>query len=87
MKKVIIVGGGVAGLTAGKRLVDSGKFSVKLLEGDSRVGGRVHTIPLGMLYDFRFYACMYYLEFGFIVLTVVYADIFCLLINYFFAIV
>ncbi|CAL8109981.1 unnamed protein product [Orchesella dallaii] len=47
MKKVIVIGGGVAGLTAGKHLVDSGKFEVKLLEGNSRVGGRVHTQALG----------------------------------------
>lgn len=48
MKKVVIVGGGVAGLTCGKRLVESGKFSVKLLEATSRIGGRVETRKLGI---------------------------------------
>ena len=50
MKKVIVVGGGVAGLTAARRLVDSGKFEVRLLEADTRVGGRVHTKPLGKIF-------------------------------------
>ena len=40
---VVVVGGGVAGLAAAKRLVDAGR-SVLLLEARSRLGGRVHTI-------------------------------------------
>lgn len=47
MKRVIIVGGGVAGLTCGKKLADSGKFDVKLLEGNSKIGGRVDTQSFG----------------------------------------
>ncbi len=40
---VIVVGGGVAGLAAARRLVQAGR-SVILLEARSRLGGRVHTI-------------------------------------------
>ena len=41
-KSVIILGGGLAGLTAAKRLVDKG-FSVKLLEKRSIYGGKVSS--------------------------------------------
>lgn len=40
---VIVVGGGVAGLAAARRLAQAGR-SVVLLEARSRLGGRVHTI-------------------------------------------
>jgi monoamine oxidase len=40
---VIVVGGGVAGLAAARRLVQAGR-SVILLEARTRLGGRVHTI-------------------------------------------
>lgn len=42
MTSVIIIGAGVAGLTAAQRLKAAG-FEVKVLEARDRVGGRVHT--------------------------------------------
>lgn len=45
-KKVIVVGAGLAGLTAGYELIHAG-FDVQLFEARSRVGGRVQTVALG----------------------------------------
>ncbi|KAF5740823.1 lysine-specific histone demethylase 1 3 [Tripterygium wilfordii] len=41
-KKIIVVGAGPAGLTAARHLLRQG-FSVTVLEGRSRIGGRVYT--------------------------------------------
>lgn len=43
MKKVIIIGAGVAGLSAAKHL-DKEKFDVTLLEANGYIGGRIHTV-------------------------------------------
>jgi monoamine oxidase len=43
---IIIIGAGVAGLTAAKLLHEDG-FDVMILEAKNRVGGRTHTIDLG----------------------------------------
>jgi len=40
---VVVMGAGVAGLSAARRLHDSGKCDVVVLEGRDRIGGRVHT--------------------------------------------
>lgn len=45
-KKVIVVGAGLAGLTAGYELIHAG-FDVQLFEVRSCVGGRVQTVSLG----------------------------------------
>ena len=42
-KKVVIVGAGMAGLVAGSELKRAG-HSVVILEGQQRIGGRVHTL-------------------------------------------
>ena len=42
---VIIVGAGISGIAAGKKLKDHG-FSVLILEGRDYVGGRMHTVSL-----------------------------------------
>ncbi len=42
MKKCIVIGGGVAGLTASAYLVNSG-FYVELIEASPKLGGRVHS--------------------------------------------
>lgn len=49
-KRVVIVGAGVAGLTAAKKLEESGQFELTLLEAQDRIGGRVWTKPIGNHY-------------------------------------
>ena len=41
--KVVIIGGGVAGLAAASRLVRSGFINVTILEASDRLGGRIHS--------------------------------------------
>lgn len=41
---VIIVGGGVSGLSTASRLIKNGIDNILLIEADSRLGGRAHTI-------------------------------------------
>ncbi|XP_065570914.1 spermine oxidase-like isoform X2 [Artemia franciscana] len=40
---VIIIGAGLAGLSAASYLIENGVFDILILEGDNRVGGRVQT--------------------------------------------
>ena len=47
VRHVVVVGGGVAGLTVASRLANNTAFRVTLLEASDRVGGRVHTIRRG----------------------------------------
>jgi len=44
-KPVIIIGGGVSGLSAAKRLKEAG-LPIILLEGSDRLGGRAHTLDI-----------------------------------------
>ena len=45
-KHIIVVGAGISGLTAAWRLLDYG-YSVRVLEADSRVGGRIRGFQVG----------------------------------------
>jgi monoamine oxidase len=44
---VVVVGAGLAGLTAAHELERHGRFRVTVLEARPRVGGRVHTVRMG----------------------------------------
>ena len=44
IKKVLIVGAGYAGISAARTLSDLG-YQVQVIEGRSRIGGRVHSVP------------------------------------------
>ncbi len=43
-KKVIVIGAGIAGLSASAKLAENG-VDFLVLEGSNRVGGRINTIP------------------------------------------
>lgn len=50
VKRIVVVGGGISGLTAAHRLVERGRetraaVDVLLLEADARLGGIIHTHP------------------------------------------
>ncbi|XP_069129727.1 spermine oxidase-like [Argopecten irradians] len=44
---VVIIGAGMAGITAANTLFASGYKDVKILEARNRIGGRIHTVSLG----------------------------------------
>ena len=41
--QVIIIGGGVSGLTAANELIDAGITNIVILEAQNRLGGRIFT--------------------------------------------
>src|SRR6267142_59597 len=43
MHSVLVIGGGVAGLAAARRLTEAG-LQVTILEARNRLGGRIHTL-------------------------------------------
>ncbi|KAH8301171.1 hypothetical protein KR018_005008, partial [Drosophila ironensis] len=43
--RIVIVGAGASGVAAATRLLENGFSNVQILEAESYVGGRVHTIP------------------------------------------
>lgn len=45
-KRVVIVGAGAAGIAAATRLYETGIKDIVILEAESRIGGRVHTIDV-----------------------------------------
>ena len=47
--RALIVGAGIAGLTAAVDLVDAGRFEVEIRESDARVGGKLRTSPFAGL--------------------------------------
>lgn len=42
--KIIIIGGGIAGLSAANHLVKCGQTDFKLLEATNKVGGRIEAV-------------------------------------------
>jgi spermine oxidase len=44
---VIIIGGGISGLSAADRLIKNGVTDIQVLEARDRYGGRTHTVPFG----------------------------------------
>jgi spermine oxidase len=42
--EVIVIGGGMSGLSACVKLIESGVKDVLLIEGNDRLGGRINTI-------------------------------------------
>lgn len=45
--RIVIIGAGLAGVTALSELLDNGYRNVVLLEAQDRVGGRIQTVPFG----------------------------------------
>lgn len=45
--KVLIIGGGMAGLSAGNHLMQNGLSDFKILEARNRIGGRIISIDIG----------------------------------------
>lgn len=43
----MIVGAGLAGISAASKLIENGYDDIVILEAESRIGGRVNTIPFG----------------------------------------
>ena len=46
-RRVIIIGAGLAGLACAKFLLENGFDDFVIVEGQDRIGGRCHTVPLG----------------------------------------
>lgn len=46
-KKIVIIGAGASGIAAATKLLANGFSNLIILEAESRIGGRVHTIPFG----------------------------------------
>lgn len=47
---VVVVGGGIAGVSAARHLINSGVRQVLILEAKNRLGGRIHTVTGGKHY-------------------------------------
>lgn len=45
--RIVIIGAGLAGLSAAKALLESGFTDVTVLEATDRIGGRVQSVKLG----------------------------------------
>jgi spermine oxidase len=46
-KSVIVIGAGVAGISAAVKLIENGFEDVKILEAENRIGGRLLSVPFG----------------------------------------
>lgn len=45
--RIIVIGSGAAGIAASSKLIENGFKNVMVLEAESRIGGRINTIPFG----------------------------------------
>lgn len=45
--RIVVIGAGLAGLSAAKALLESGFTDVTILEATDRIGGRVQSVKLG----------------------------------------
>jgi len=52
---VIVVGGGVSGLSACVQLISKGIKNILLIEANNRLGGRINTITYGICYYYFYY--------------------------------
>lgn len=43
----VIIGAGIAGISAARSLLEAGFSDVKILEASHRIGGRIQTIDVG----------------------------------------
>ncbi|TMW44102.1 hypothetical protein DOY81_010818, partial [Sarcophaga bullata] len=43
--KIVIIGSGASGIACATKLLDYGFENVVIVEAESRIGGRIHTIP------------------------------------------
>lgn len=43
--RVIIIGAGISGYATAQRLMERGIDDIIILEAESRIGGRIHSIP------------------------------------------
>lgn len=46
-QKIVIIGAGPSGIAAATKLIENGFTNVKILEAESRIGGRVNTVAFG----------------------------------------
>ena len=46
-KKILILGAGMAGISCGRALLDRGYLNLTILEANTRIGGRIHSLPVG----------------------------------------
>ncbi|PIO75678.1 hypothetical protein TELCIR_02260 [Teladorsagia circumcincta] len=54
---IAIVGAGMSGLSAARRLIETGRTDIDIYEGMDRIGGRIHPVPYRMsLWALR-YSC------------------------------
>jgi predicted NAD/FAD-binding protein len=48
MYEVAIIGCGISGLSAASELIDNGVSNIIMIEAQDYVGGRTHTVPIGI---------------------------------------
>lgn len=48
--KIIIIGAGASGISTAVKLIENGYKNIVILEAESRIGGRIHSVPFGKGY-------------------------------------